>query len=108
MVYLRKIRTQNYCVLLEKLELIMSRRRYLIDIKRYHREDRPIYFLNETWVNARDITSQIWSDKTVQLTRYDEDAHFQNLSTEAVNSTGKRKRLIVSHIESEDRFIYFW
>ncbi|XP_025192835.1 uncharacterized protein LOC112592888, partial [Melanaphis sacchari] len=65
-------------------------------------EGRQIYFLDETWVNAGDVTSRIWSDNTVQSSQ---DAFSQGLSTGAVNPTGKGKRLIVVHIGSEDGFV---
>lgn len=72
------------------------------DIRKFREEGRPIYFLDETWVNAGDATNRVWSDKTVQSNR---DAYFQDLSTGAVNPTDKGKRLIVCHIGSEDGFV---
>lgn len=88
--------------LLEKNELRVWRRRYLRDIKRYREEGRPIYFLDETWVNAGDVTSRVWKDKSVQSSQ---QAFSQGLSTGAVNPTGKGKRLIVCHIGSVDGFV---
>lgn len=87
--------------LLEKNEIILWRRRYIRDLRKY-REGRQIYYLGETWVNAGDVTSRIWSDNTVQSSQ---DAFSQGLSTGAVNPTGKGKRLIVVHIGSEDGFV---
>lgn len=83
--------------LLEKNEIILWRRKYLRDIRKYREEGRPIYYLDETWVNARENTS-----KTIQSTQY---AFSRGLSTEAVNFTGKEKRIIVCHIGSDDGFV---
>ena len=88
--------------LIEKMEIIVWRRKYLRHIKQYRGEGRPIYYLDETWVNAGDVNSKVWSDKTVLSARM---ATSEGLSTGAVNPTGKGKRLIVSHIGSEDGFV---
>ncbi|XP_060846254.1 uncharacterized protein LOC132925915 [Rhopalosiphum padi] len=98
-VYMKRGRNSG---LIEKSEIILWRRRYLKDIKRYREEGRPIYFLDETWVNAGDVNSKVWVDKTVTSARV---ASSEGLSTGAINPTGKGKRLIVSHIGSEDGFV---
>lgn len=88
--------------LLDSNELILWRRRYLRSIKKFREEGRPIYFLDETWVNAGDVNTKVWVDKTVQSSQ---QAFSQGLSTGPVNPSGKRKRLIVVHIGSEDGFV---
>lgn len=88
--------------LVEKNEPRVWRRRYLRDIKRYREEGRPIYFLDETWVNAGDVTIRVWKDKSVLSSQ---QAFSGGLSTGAVNPTGKGKRLIVCHIGSVDGFV---
>lgn len=72
--------------LVEKDEIILWRRRYLTDIRKYREEGRHIYYLDETLVNAGDCTSKTWVHKTIK-------------------SPGKGKRLIVLHIGSEDGFV---
>ncbi|XP_025192636.1 uncharacterized protein LOC112592697 [Melanaphis sacchari] len=57
---------------------------------------------DETLVNAGDVNSKVWVDKTVTSARV---ASSEGLSTGAINPTGKGKRLIVSHIGSEDGFV---
>jgi len=89
--------------LLEREDIILWRRNYLREIKRFREEGRPIYYLDETWVNAGDVNSKIWVDKSVLTARM---ASSSGLSTGAVNPTGKGKRLIVSHIGSEDGFVH--
>jgi len=86
----------------EKNEIVVWRRMYLENIKKYREEGRHIYFLDETWVNAGDCTSKTWVDTTVRSHR---DAFLKGLSTGAVNPSGKGKRLIVLHIGSEDGFL---
>uniref|UniRef100_A0A2S2PF27 Tc1-like transposase DDE domain-containing protein n=1 Tax=Schizaphis graminum TaxID=13262 RepID=A0A2S2PF27_SCHGA len=75
----------------EKNEIVVWRRIYLENIKKYREEGRHIYFLNETWV-----------DTTVRSHR---DTFLKGLSTGAVNPSGKGKRFIVLHIGSEDGFL---
>jgi len=89
--------------LLEREDIILWRRNYLRNIKRYREKGRPIYYLDETWVNAGDVNSKIWVNKSVSTARMASSA---GLSTGAVNPTGKGKRLIVCHIGSEDGFVH--
>lgn len=42
--------------LLEKNEIILWRRQYIRDLRKYREEGRQIYYLDETWVNAGDVT----------------------------------------------------
>jgi len=77
------------------------RRRYIRDIRKYRKEGRSIYYLDETWVNAGDVAIRVWRDTTVQSSQA---AFSQGISTGAANPTRKGKRLIVCHIGSEDGF----
>lgn len=98
-VYVKRGRNS---ALIEKMEIVIWRRNYLRQIKQYRNEGRPIYYLDETWVNARDVNSKVLFDKTVVSARM---ATSEGLSTGAVNSSSKGKRLIVSHIGSQDGFV---
>lgn len=98
-VYTKRSRNS---ALIEKDEIVLWRRRYLLDIRKYRAEGRHIYYLDETWVNAGDCTSKTWVDKTIKSPR---DAFLQGLTTGSQNPPGKGKRLIVLHIGSEDRFV---
>ncbi|CAI6362026.1 unnamed protein product [Macrosiphum euphorbiae] len=51
--------------LIEKNEMVDWRRRYLRAIRRYRDEGRPIYYLDETWVNAGDVPYKVSCDKLV-------------------------------------------
>lgn len=86
----------------EKNEIVVWRRMYLENIKKYREEGRHIYFIDETWVNAGDCTSKTWVDTAV---RSHQDAFLKGLSAGTVNPSGKGKRLIVLHIGSEDGFL---
>ncbi|CAI6374522.1 unnamed protein product [Macrosiphum euphorbiae] len=88
--------------LIENNEIRAWRRRYIRDIRQYREEGRPIYYIDETWVNAGDVPIRVWNDTTVTSSRA---AFSQGLTTGAVNPTGKGKRLIVCHIGSEDGFV---
>jgi len=98
-VYTKRSRNS---ALLEKDEIILWRRRYLADIRKYREEGRHIYYLDETWVNAGDCTSKTWIDKTIKSPR---DAFLRGLTTGSQNPSGKGKRLIVLHIGSEEGFV---
>lgn len=88
--------------LTEKSEIVLWRRRFLEQLRKYRDEGRHLYYLGETWVNAGECTSKIWVDTTIESSR---DAFLEGLSTGAVNPSGKGKRLIVLHIGSEDGFV---
>jgi len=55
--------------MIEKTEIILWRRKYLGDIRRYREESRPIYYLDETWINAGDVPSRVWCDKSIVSAR---------------------------------------
>jgi len=80
------VKRGRHSALIEKMEIIVWRRNYLRQIKQYREEGRPIYYLDETWVNAGDVNSKVWFDKTVSSARM---ASSEGLSTGAVNPTGK-------------------
>ncbi|KAL4101220.1 hypothetical protein QTP88_021240 [Uroleucon formosanum] len=97
--YVKKNRNS---ALLEREDLISLRRNYLLKIKHYRAQNRPIYYLDETWVNAGETHSRTWVDTTVASTR---DAHLRGLTTGQKAPSGKGKRLIVLHIGSSDDFV---
>ncbi|XP_050058746.1 uncharacterized protein LOC126554247 [Aphis gossypii] len=78
--------------LTEREDLVLWRRQYISQIRRYRQEGRTIYYLDETWVNVGDCSSRVWVDKTVKSHK---DAFLKGLTTGARNPTGKGKRLIV-------------
>jgi len=97
--YVRKSRNS---ALIERNDIVCWRRRYLETIKHYRQLGRPIYYLDETWVNAGETTTKTWVDKTVKSTR---DEFLRDLSTGQKEPSGKGKRLIVVHIGSSDGFV---
>ncbi|XP_060854700.1 uncharacterized protein LOC132932367 [Rhopalosiphum padi] len=89
--------------LLEKSEIVLWRRKYLKDIKKYREEGRPIYYLDEMLVNTGGISERVRCNKTVKsLPR---DVHTQSFSPGPVNPSSNENRLIVIHIGSEDGFV---
>ncbi|XP_026819006.1 uncharacterized protein LOC113557639 [Rhopalosiphum maidis] len=89
-------------ILTERRDLVNWRRNYLSSIRRFREEERPIYYLDETWINTGDCANKVWVDQTVTSHRM---AFLKGLSTGAPNPTGKGKRLIVLHIGSVDSFV---
>jgi len=98
-VYTKKTRNS---ALTERSEIVCWRQRYLEKIKFYRRQCHPIYYLDETWVNAEETTSKSLVDKTIKS---HQDAFLKGLSTGQKNPSGKGKRLIVIHIGSSDGFV---
>jgi transposase len=73
-----------------------------IKIKKIRQEGRPIFYLDETWLNAGHTKQKIWYDETIKNSR---EAFNQGLSTGLKSPSGKGKRLIILHIGSEDGFV---
>lgn len=93
---------QRNSILTERSDLISWRRKYLTSIRRFREEGRPIYYLDETWLNTGDCVNKVWIDKTVTSNRM---AFLDGLSTGPSNPTGKGTRLIVLHIGSAAGFV---
>lgn len=89
-------------ILIERDDIIIWRRNYLRNIKRYREEGRQIYYLDETWVSATDVTNRVWMNKTI---RSKKDVVLRKLAIESISSTEKDKRLIVLHIGSAAGFV---
>jgi len=44
--------------MIEKEKIVIWRNKYLENIRKYREEGRTIYYLDETWVNAGDISNK--------------------------------------------------
>ena len=73
-------------LLMDREEIVLWRREYLIKIKSYRDQNRKIYYLDETWVNAGHTTSKVWVDETVTSSRR---AFLDGLSIGLKNPAGK-------------------
>ena len=51
--------------LIEREDIIAWRHRYLRAMRQFRRDNRMIYYLDETWINAGNTTQQVWQDSTV-------------------------------------------
>lgn len=89
-------------VLIEKQEIIIWRRNYLREIRKYRREGRRIFYLDETWINAGHTVQKTWHDNTITSAR---QGFIEGLSSGFRPPSGKGKRLIITHIGNEDGFI---
>lgn len=96
------VKRNRNSALTEREDLVLWRREYISQIRRYRQEGRTIYYLDETWVNAGDCSSRVWVDKTVKSQR---DAFLKGLTVGPRNPTSKGKRLIVVHIGSSEGFV---
>lgn len=98
-VYFKKSRCS---ALIEREDIQRWRRKYLDQIRQYREQNRPIYYLDETWVNAGETHTKTWVDSTINSPR---DAFLKGLTTGQMAPSSKGKRLIVLHIGSTDGFV---
>lgn len=87
------IRKSRDSVVIERNDVVCNRRKYLETIKHYRQLNRPIYYLDEIWINVDETISNTLNNKTV------------NAPTDELESQEKVKRLIVMHIGSSDGFV---
>ncbi|KAH6929504.1 hypothetical protein HPB50_000957 [Hyalomma asiaticum] len=89
--------------LLERDDIVAWRRKYLRTIREMRRQQRTIYYLDETWVNAGHTKETVWTDTKVMSRQ---DAFRQGLSTGLRAPSGKGgRRLIVLHAGSAEGFV---
>lgn len=80
----------NRKVLIEKTDIRKKRVDFLKQIKRYREENRPIYYMDETYIHSTYSTGKAWSDGS-------------NKGVKVPVSKGKR--LIIVHAGNEDGFV---
>ncbi|XP_047106157.1 uncharacterized protein LOC124775364 [Schistocerca piceifrons] len=95
------VRRGRDSLLIDRDDIILWRWRNLRAIKRLRDEGRPIYYLEETWVNARHTRSYVWVDDTINSSK---QAFLSGLSTGSKEPSGKGKRLIIAYIGSKPGF----
>ncbi|XP_049764494.1 uncharacterized protein LOC126092808 [Schistocerca cancellata] len=98
-IYVRRARDS---MLIDRDDIFLWRRRYLRTINQLRDEGRPIYYLDETWVNAGHTRSYVWVDDTINSSKR---AFLSGLSTGSKGPSGKGKRLIIAHIGSNAGFV---
>lgn len=89
-------------LLMERTDLVLWRATYLRAIRKHRLDDKTIYYLDETWVNAGHTRSKVWKDTTVKTPR---DAFNKGLTVGLKNPSGKGERLIVVHAGSSEGFV---
>ncbi|KAJ8918507.1 hypothetical protein NQ315_015212 [Exocentrus adspersus] len=98
----RYVKRNRKSILIERHDIVRWRLGYLNSIKEFRKENRPIYYLDETWVNEGHSKEKVWVDNSITSRL---DAFIQGLSTGLKNPSGKGKRLIVLHAGSENGFV---
>lgn len=61
---------QDSRTFIEKEDIILRRRKYLRQINNKGKQIQPLYFLDETWVNAGHVKTKAWLDKIVKNKRH--------------------------------------
>lgn len=102
MFVFRYLKRNRKSILIEREDIVRWRHDYLRTIKRYRTENRPIFYLDETWLNEGHTKEKIWVDNTVKSKRH---AFIEGLSTGLRNPSGKGRRLIILHAGSEEGFV---
>lgn len=95
-------RRQRNSALIDREDLIIWRRKYLRAIRQLRKGGIPVYFLDETWVNAGHTKTLVWQDTTIWSSR---EAFFSGLSTGLKAPSGKGGRLIIVHAGNENGFV---
>nr|CAH7766760.1 unnamed protein product [Callosobruchus chinensis] len=93
--------------LIDRNEIILWRREYLTKIKNYRSQNRKIYFLDETWINAGHTKAKVSMDQFgISAKREFLEALSIGLKGPTITfSKSKGKRLIIRHIGCEDGFV---
>lgn len=95
------VKRSRRSILLDRPDLQTWRHQYLQRIADYRKQNRKIYYLDETWLNEGHTSSYVWVDEDIKSSR---DAFLKGLST-GLKNPSKGKRLIITHIGSEDGFV---
>ncbi|XP_057671356.1 protein FAM200A-like [Diorhabda carinulata] len=98
----RYLKRSHKSVLIERDDIVRWRRQYLTSIKRYRSEGRPIYYLDETWLNEGHTKAKVWIDTNIKNKT---QAINEGLSTGLKSPSGKGKRLIILHAGCEQGFV---
>ncbi|CAH2102128.1 unnamed protein product [Euphydryas editha] len=96
------IKRQSNHAIIDSDDIVLWRRNYLYKMKDFRKENRRIFYMDETWVNSGHTVNKTWVDPTVKSKR---QAFLDGLSTGAKNPTSKGRRLCVVHIGNEDGFV---
>ncbi|GFX96475.1 DDE_3 domain-containing protein [Trichonephila clavipes] len=92
---------KSQAVLLEKQDIILWRRNYLRKIRDLRKENAPVYYFDETWVNEGHSETRVWQDPTIK-SNY---ASPRNLTLGLTEPKGKGRRLMITHIGSKEGFV---
>lgn len=98
----RYLNRKRKSVLVEKDEIVLWRRKYLSRIRDYRNEGRKIYYTDETWLNEGHTVMKVWQDLSIESSR---QAFIDGLSTGLKAPSGKGRRLIITHIGSDEGFL---
>ncbi|XP_076651823.1 uncharacterized protein LOC143358530 [Halictus rubicundus] len=95
------VRKRN-SALIDQPDIVCWRQQYIRKIRSLRTEGRPIYFLDETMINAGDCRRKLQFDSSVSCPK---NTAQRGLSTDIPASLEKGKRLIIAHVGSSDGFV---
>lgn len=98
-VYERRTRRSMF---IERDDLIIWRRQYLREIRKYRLEGKQIFYLDETFLNAGHTVKHAWRPSYIKSARH---ATLEGETTGLKNVPGRGGRLIVIHIGNEHGFL---
>lgn len=93
------VKRKNKCMLIDRGDLILSRRRYLREIRQFRKEGKKIYYMGDTWMN------QVYQ-KTLEATCDDPaNPNCKNALGLAHTPAGKGNGFILLHAGNEAGFV---
>ena len=90
-------RQKRQVILLKRKGIILCHRNYQRKINDYKKDNKTIYYIDETWINEGHFFSLISKDTT--------EASFRTLIVDLAEPKGKKRRFKITHIGSEANFI---
>ncbi|GFY72773.1 DDE_3 domain-containing protein [Trichonephila inaurata madagascariensis] len=92
---------KRQAMLLGRHDTILWRRTFLRKIWELREKNEPIYYLDETWMNEGHSETRVWQGTTIKSS-YEASS---NLTVGLTSPKGKRRRLVMTHIGSEEGFV---
>jgi hypothetical protein len=54
----------KWCILIEKLEIVLWRHKYFVQMKRFRGEGKEIFYVDESWIDSNITFSKYWQGET--------------------------------------------
>ena len=92
----------NQAVLIENAYIVNWRKNYIQTIKEYKLQGRPIFYLDESWVNSNHRPKRILTNLSIKSHK---DAENRGLTTGIKRKAGRGPRVILMGMGSKDGWV---